>query len=713
MNIATIQKRKFLNNIYKLLYSSGTQPSEEKVRQLFDRYFSVNKLGSPVLVDFNKIDFSEVVDSDLLNELMINSIFNMEILYDCINENNYEMMSTITSLNKKLSNLKLKRKELEDKVNQLIFSNSNSDGFYYSFFETFSSTKNVDMFLTSSYIDTEIGNVTIPKITSTVSSSLTSSLINPSSVRYSLSQDGSYIFTNKSVENFDNVFDGLTDTYWNYTHYSSRPSVVLLEIDIPIPTNLTISKIEGFLLSPSAIGTIISATPTDANAPVENKFKSPKEDYDKFSFVLNPVSYNSIKITLYKTSADEVSNNSDKPYIYNFGIRDLFIGAKYYDKRSTIVSTPISVPNPDNKLLAIESVSIEVDQQIGSGYSVNYFVAPDVDTPSGIDSFDWVPIDPTNVSSSVNPTIVNLQTTNKVSKLIYTGASVNNGYDLTPLNSTSSNINELNPNANIYSGKSVYRIATLSQEVINQPVILNGINSIRNYAVIKSSTVNQNDLYKSLNIWAQTISEKSSDLLESPSLVNQLQTISPGFNSICSGLMEFKVNSDKELSAIHSVTKSRSDFNLAIYLNDILIGDIPSGTSSRDIQWDFKKGINYVKITYDKNFEGLINFSIMSGKNISDYGTVFLDYYSYLDPYEFRQRVSDNSYVFTIDNVFGARSIISSKYLYGTSEIKFYGEMANAVSAVRYRADLFRGNNPLVSPAIDSIRVKFKHNEEV
>jgi hypothetical protein len=102
----------------------------------------------------------------------------------------------------------------------------------------------------------------------------------------------------------------------------------------------------------------------------------------------------------------------------------------------------------------------------------------------------------------------------------------------------------------------------------------------------------------------------------------------------------------------------------------------------------------------------------MSGKNISDYGTLFINYFSYLDPYEFRQRVSDNSFVFTIDNVFGSRYVISSKYLEGRSQIKYFSEISNPITAVRYRADLYRGNNPLVSPSIDSIRVKFKHNEE-
>lgn len=713
MNIATIQKRKFLNNIYKLYYSSGSRPSEQSIRSIFNSYFSRYDFGQPLPIDFNQINFSEVVDPMMLNELMINTIFNMEILYDCINENNYELMSTITSLNNKLSNLKLKRRELEAKVDQLLFANNNTDGFFYSFIETFSSTKNIDLNLTDAFIDTQMGNATIPKISSGVFDMISSSILNIGSARFSITENGRTVVSDGQIADFDNVLDGLTDTYWNYSHTTSTPSVVSLQLNIPVSSNVTLSKIEGVILTSSPCGVILEATPLDTSLSVETKFKNTKEDYDRFSFVINPLSYSSIRLTLFKTLADEISNNSNKPYSYSFGLRDLFIGAKYHDKRAIVVSNPITIPTTDNKLLSIESVSLEVDHQVGSGYDVNYFVAANVDSPSGIDNFNWIAIDPTNSNNNVNPTIVNIQSTNRVTKLIYDGANIAGGLELIDLNTTSQNINDLNPSTTIYSGKTVYKVCNVGNEVINQPFILNGLNSFKNYALIRSSSVNNVEIYKSLNIWAEAVSGASTaDVLVSSTLQNQLNSISPGLNGICSGLLDAKIICDRDISVVHTITKSREDFNLAVYVNETLVADVPSGTLSRDIEWDFKNGVNLIKITYDKNFEGLISFNLMSGKNISDYGTLFTDYYSYLDPYEFRQRVSDTSLVFTIDNIFGSRHVISSKYLYGTSQIKYFGEVSNPITSIRYRADLYRGSNPLVSPSIDNIRVKFKHNEE-
>lgn len=713
MNIATVQKRKFLNNIYKLFYSSGNRPSEEEVRKIFNKYFSTYTLGSPIPVDYNIFNLSETLDSSDLNELMANTLFNLEVLYECVNENNNELMSTITTLNKKLSNLKTKRRELEGKVDQLIFSNSNSDGFFYSFVENFSNIVNVDMDLTSAFVDTAIGNVGIPKISSGVFDMITSSVINVSSVNFAVFENGKQVYSSTTINNFDNALDGLNDTYWSYRHQSPNPGIVSMEINIPVNNNFIISKIEGTLLTGSPTGLIISANPSNAGVPVQIKTKDSRLDYDRFSFVLNPIQYSSIKLTLYKTQADEIINNSDKPYLYDFGVRDIFLGSKYYDKRAVLVSKPITMPITDNGLLTIESVALDVDHQVGPGYDVNYFIAADNPGASGIEGYNWIAVDPINASNNSNPTYANLKNSNRISKKIYEGGLSLGDLNLIDLSSTSSNANELNPNSGIYFNKSVYRICVIGPEVVKQPYILSGIDSFKNYAVIRSSSSVNTDIYRSLNVWSDKVNTPSaSDITESSPIVNQLSSISPGFNSICSGLLDAKISCESDQSAIHKVVKSREDFNLAIYLNDTLIADLPSGSSSKDVQWDFKKGINFIKITYDKNFEGLINFNIMSGKSISDYGTLFLDYYSYLDPYEFRQRASDSNYVFTIDNVFGSRELVASKYLSGTSQLKYYGDEAKPVTAVRFRADLYRGNNPLVSPSIDSIRVKFKHSEE-
>ena len=47
IDIPSLQKRKFLNNVYKSLYAEGVKPDEDEVRRLFSSYFTTNRLGSP------------------------------------------------------------------------------------------------------------------------------------------------------------------------------------------------------------------------------------------------------------------------------------------------------------------------------------------------------------------------------------------------------------------------------------------------------------------------------------------------------------------------------------------------------------------------------------------------------------------------------------------------------------------------------------------
>ena len=51
MNISSIQKRKFLGNIYKILYSQGKKPSELEIKKVFGEYFSVYKNIKTVLIN--------------------------------------------------------------------------------------------------------------------------------------------------------------------------------------------------------------------------------------------------------------------------------------------------------------------------------------------------------------------------------------------------------------------------------------------------------------------------------------------------------------------------------------------------------------------------------------------------------------------------------------------------------------------------------------
>lgn len=706
MNISSIQKRKFLGNIYKILYSQGKKPSELEIKKVFGEYFSIYKFGNPIPLDYTKLDIVAKTDVNLINELMANTLFNVEVLYDCVNENNQEIFSIVTALNNRLDNLKSKRKILENKIDDLIFANSNSDGYFYSYLEGFSNLDTIDMDMTSAYIDTLYGNVSIPKITNSISNALTTSTITSSNATYSIMSNNQPVVNNVDVQDFESVFDGLNDTYWSYTHNSPEPSVVVMTLNIPINTSYNLSKISGSLLTSAPCAIYVTATPTDTNKPEQMRSQTSKTDYNRFSFTIPADFYSKIMIIIYKTEPDQIENNSINPYTYKFGIRELVINADYYDKSAVIVSAPISVPVSDNNKLTINSVSIETKDQILSGTDIKYYVAADSTSAKQIAEFNWIPIEPTSSTNATAQKIVNLSGSSVQSR--YIGVPGEDSSSI-PINSNPENVNEANPTILPGTDKEVYRIeAVNASDQFIDPYILADLNCYKHYHITPGNS--NVEYYKSLNIWTEKIAIND-DELNTDIVKDQISNIAPGIYGVRVGLMETKLLTTKEYKVSHKVTKSRDDFNLAIYLNGTLIADLPSGVISSTIEWNFITGINNIVVTYDKNFSGLINFDLMSNKNLIDYGTMFLNYFSYLDPMEFKRRSDISANLFTIAPFYTRREILSSREISGKSLLNYYSNALDTVTAVRYRADLIRHENPLQTPLIDSIRVKFKHND--
>ncbi len=711
MNISTVQKRRFLNNIYKLIYSSGQKPSEQEVRKAFNEYFSINQPGYPIRVDYDLLRASNKTDVDLLNQIMANTIYNVDVLYDTILDNNEELFSIVTSLNKKLENLKKKRLQLESKIDDLIFMNNNSDGYFYSFTENFISADNLDLSLTdSAFFDPKLRNVTISKLKSEQFNVMTIDNLNGNNVDFTVTANGQQLSETIDKTNFNNIFDGLTDTYWDHSVSLQNPQPVSITISIPVNRTSVLSKVDGILFTSSPVNIMMRAIYSDPERPIEIRTKASRSDYDAFSFSIPAGSYSTIEIVLFKNEPDYIDQNSSNPYIYKFGLREMVIGSKYYAKSGILVSAPISIPTKTNSNLVIDAVSMEVKEQIVPGTSVNYYVAANNPLAQKINDYNWIPVSPKGSESSGYNPIVYLDGSTRNTVYI-SNSPENDELAYIPLNSSTANANELNPNTRIYSGKNVYRIAALSsEENYLNPIFLSGIDCLKHNYIIYTGSSTLDGRYKDLQYWSDTLSNKPASLL-SNTLVEQIGSINPGINSYSSGYIETSVLRQSPINVIHTVSKSDPNFNLAIYLNGILIADIPKGTSSKVIEWEFKSGINKVVVTYDKTVSGQVSFNLIEGLSLSRYGLVFVDYFNYLDPFEFQNKVNEDSYYFTIDTIFGRKEILSSKQLNGKSNFIYTSNNPLAVNAVRFRVDLNRYEDPLASPMVESVRIKFKHRD--
>jgi len=712
MDISTVQKRKFLKNLNKLYYSKGTKPSPQEIRSAFDSYFSVNKFGQPIDVPYDLLESIDRLDPFVMNELMANSLLNLEVLFDCIYENNVEIFNVITVLNKKMEILKRKRLKLEDRIDQILFENSNSDGYFYSFSDQFSDLNNIDLDLTTAHIDLINKKAELPYITSDYSTAITRNRLVPSSIEYSIIVNGETTVKQSSVEDISSMFDGLNDTYWMQTVSTTRQSVVTLTMDIPLNNSTAeVSRIDGNLLTSTPCSVYLRCIPADP-AKDEELMSSPSDgDYDTFSFRFASGLYSRAVLTIVKIEPDEVVNSDTSPYLYKFGVRELLIGARYYDIKADIISNPISISTEDNELLDIATVSIEVDDSVPDGTTVKYYVAPDVSYYDGINisSFDWKEIQPTNYNVKENTKFVSLSSSRLRSKKI---GSTNADLTLVPLLSQSNAqvSTEANPFTVPYSSASAYRICYInSEEKIIAPYILSGIDTFEHYGLVHDNSGVEVAYYKDRTYWSDTIANSPGSLIKSI-VEEQVTSTTTPIQNPSSGVFRFKLFCDQAASAVHTLVKESYDYSISVYVNGSLLVDLPTQTISSSVEWNFNAGVNLIEVYYDKTSSQTVGFNLMSGSSIQQYGTVFLDYYTYVDPIEFRRRGPEGKRIFTIDKIYGQRQLISTNYIEAGSRLYYISSKNDRVNSVRYRVSFRRYLDPLQTPSLDSIRVRFRNS---
>jgi hypothetical protein len=716
MTISSIQKKKFLDNIYRLLYSTGTstsdkkiqQPDEKEVKRQFDLYFSSNRIGAPLSVDYNQLRNSGKTNPELMNILMSRSLLNMEVLYDSVHENNESLMNVVTILNKRLDQLKNKRISLEKKIDDILFSNSNTDGYFYSFSETFSNLDNIDLSLSSCFIDSENKKATLPKLKSSVFNFATSDKVNLSGMTYSIVFNGGNVIDNTPIVNPTMMSDGLNNTYTTIRHKSNTIGACAVIITVPLNTNFVISKVDGKLNTTSAITTVAELVDQKNS---QFRRKQSNTDYDRFSFDFVPQSATKLVLTLIKYEPDVVNSGNLNKYEYNFNIRDLIISGQYYDKQASLVSSPISISSGnDNKI--IDAVSIEASNDNKEVGDIKFFVAQDLKGAVNISDFNWIPISSTSNNQASFDKIVSFNKSNKVFKKIKTSATFEE-IALYPLSSTGS-LSTLNPTTSIYKGINVYRIGLIPKENNPyNPYILDGTNAISfKYVSYKQS------LYRDLDQWSTKFNDKTNSLqIFSPGNIQITNTPAIPINlnlSGISGFLQTNILIEEESTITQTISKYANaiDWDVAVYLNGVKepIADLPTGLASKDVTWNFKKGINNIVITFDSvgNSAGTIN--LMDGVSIASFGTPFLNYYSYVDPFDFRSNRSIEDKVFTIDTYLNNKEILCRNRIQDDSRIVYLNNSENLIDSIRFRADFTRFGDPFGTPSLNGYRVKFKNS---
>jgi len=731
MSIQSVQKKRFLDTIYKMYYALGEAPSDNEISAIYSRYFSRFQAGNTIPVPYNDISSNQVVDPEKLNRIMVHTLFNVDVLYDVYHEQVEELYEIVNSYTIRLEDIRSKRVELEKKVDDQMFSLANTDGFYYSITNAFNNLDMVDLNYSDAHIDTSVRKATIPKLTSGLFDYVGNVLNTASNTNVSIIFEGAEV--KSEVVNFSNVFNGLNNLEWSYAHKSPSLGICTLKITVPISSaSESISLVEGKISSqkPVDIGIIVVDQVTRSNSA--SFIKSNSADYDRFSFHLTPQKTNAVEIYLTKSEPDyTTTENNSVVYNYDFRIDELIISAPYYDSSATMVSTPMSLPSENNSKLAIDAVSISVDQHIPTGTEIRYYVAPDNTSATSIYDFNWTSISQSAISDATSATVVNFNGSNFVQSSLVDSA---NNQIVSSLESMvriprSETLN--NPISNYFYqndssvlGFNVYRSAKfpLGVKPYNSYILENVSSNQLKVSISGGSNIDK-------ETWQQILTGQKNDIVYTSynSTIDNTQNFFTADN-IPYGSIHLSTHlyaeNDIQINDLFLKSLSAQYWDVKIYLNgnDVTSNSTLSpGVLSANMTWNIKKGQNDLIIIINKStndtsgtettFNGTV--SLLKDKSILSVDGIKA-YRNYL----YEVRIEDlRLYYSNSDNVF---SIINYQNNYEivyrrTEEIKtgtkvyYYSNIENETKSIRLRADLLRGQSALSAPAINSYTVKFKH----
>lgn len=724
MSIANIQKEKFLDVIYRNLYSSGYTPKESEILDFFSKYFSIYQIGSPLPINSEIFRQLFASDADVFNQRMLFTLFNVEVLYDAISENAEEIMRVTTAFNKRMQVLRSRRIELENKIDDLLFVNQNSDGVYASYTDSFATTDGTDLGLTTAFVDVQNGKVVLPTLSSAVFDLVSTKSVVSSGATYSVVFNKNSVYSSQPMTDdsfFPSVFDGLENTEWQKTFNFDSIGIVTFSLNLPIINSTILSNISGRLNTISPVDTYCRINYADPNKASSIFNKKSSKDYDRFSFNFEASDILSIDLYFVKTEPDYIDENKKDKYAYRYGIRDISISGKYQDKSAVYVSKPINLKAKDNKNLAIDAVMLDANQSGLENGTISFFVAQDNPSAETISDFNWQPISIQSASLASFPNVISFDGVFlKSKKIVDQLQNAQTEIQKIPLQlkTSETNLNQQNPINDLYPNQTIYRIAKIDN--LDNPYdsyILSGTNLIKGYYVNYSGSI-YNEL-DGLSTWNSILSGRSSirQLYVIPPYdisSNSTFFIGPNLSGI-SIFLETQVLCSSEKTIKQTFIKNDAvskKWNVSVYVNGKPTY-IPSDQVSETIQWNFKQGVNLIKIAIDAEESANGSITLMDGSNLSNYGLVYQDYYSYVDPLDFKKSRSASDYVFTIENYFGNKEVFSRSDIRSNSKIFYYTNTPNPIDAIRVRADISRSQNPVSSPSMDSFTLKFKNNQRL
>lgn len=718
MGVSNIQKQRIIEESAKVHFASGEKPRLLDVLTDASNFFSQFAVGRPLPVDVDNIIPGLRSDVDRFNEVIARLGLNVDVLYEASADQVEKVMTLTTLLRTELQRMRARRIRLLDQIDDKLFSLYNTDGYYFSVSDSFSTLDLVDLSLTSAFVDTESGKVQIPTISS-LTKAVDASKIQGMDIQAFVDGKATAF---KSLGSIASAFDGLTNTYWGIELTTDKPSEVVVILTISIkdvvedPIYLSRLDFEPYGMVPVQMFAEVEqvSTGSESSLPNIDFGGSIKTSAYAMSFVDNAVNAGKIIITLRKTEADYVTSISGTTkHRYIFASKNIVMTEQVYDAQATLVTKSLELDEDLVDDNIIDAVALVANAEAGNDTEITFFVAPDTgQTDYTLDDFDWKEITPlSDIGTNANA-VVNFEGARAFLRSIKATPGPSD-LQLIPLDLTNSDLTKRNPSATIIQGASIYRIAAFTeQDVLPGSITLEeGVNTTR----ILYTNLNSSGL--DLNYWKD--------------YVNGVKPVSTVYGRIDSGneffyggdigesgksvYVETYVDSDSDqallLKNVAKVDPNSRVWDVKVFLNGREVADMPVGINELVVPWKFQQGLNHVAMTinipvstsaYPNAYVGTID--LMGDDDLFDFGNVRLATWSYVDLFKMQYNEVGQPYTFTIYN----NEIVSRRKPTTNLRVRYSKSTAKAPSGVRLRADLKRSNtNPNATPFLHDYRLRF------
>lgn len=717
MSIKKIQTERALEDIARMMLASGVQPTLNDVMRIAAQYFSLFPPGLPL-----PMAVADILDGQPSNVKNFNEIFshiaeNLDVLYEESKNQVDEVMTLHSVFNHELDSLRTRRRRLEAKVDDLLLGQYNTDGYFFSFSDIFTDLNFTDLNLTSAFIDTTLGVAMLPTL-SNLTKTVNSSQVQKGSIAV---KANNVAVSWKELSPFSNAMDGLTNTFWAVEVETLAPAEVVLTFDITVarPNDLLIlSRIDfdpyGMVPTQVFIETSTANT-VDTTAKKNNFGGLIQTSLYRMSFMAPARDVQQAYFTLRKTEPDyTLQDGGTVKYRYILGAKEIALLENIYDKEARFVSSPIAIPDSFKNDYLIDAVSVTTTTRTQPNTDIKYYVAADVQGATSVGEFNWRPIVPVGTVGAEDATVVRFDGAAVIQRMIRSQPT-GNDIQLIPFDSLNSDLTKQNPSSVIVPSVDVYRIANFDADpLLNSLSLVEGLNSTRIfYTGLLEGTTND------LAYWAA-----NRDGSEASTAYGQIDTGNDffyggdvgqsGVSVYVETFLDVQENRDNPLVAEFQKTDPPSQtWDVKVFLNGRNIGSLPAGTDRQLIPWPFMKGLNHVVLliniprpTTVQPYPYTGTVKLLGDNNLSNFGTVRLDAWSYVDFFDFQYNSLPNAKTFTIKD----GEIISRRRPTDNLRLQYATTTNSGPSSVRFRADFSRSiENPHVSPVLDQYRLRFAY----